>query len=215
MNNDLLLDLRDLKTYFFTSDGVAKAVDGVSYQLHRGETLGVVGESGCGKSVTALSILRLVPDPPGRTVGGEILFEGSDLLKLSRAEMRRIRGNRVASVDPKTMAIKEYTLPDAAARPRRIALTSDDVVWYTDFARGYLGRFDPKTGAIKEWASPGGPKSQPYGIATEKDIVWYSESAVTPNTQRLLVSLEATGAARYLPSRETTWQATQSISSVP
>ncbi|HZC14974.1 MAG TPA: ATP-binding cassette domain-containing protein, partial [Thermoleophilaceae bacterium] len=65
MNNDLLLDLRDLKTYFFTSDGVSKAVDGVSYQLHRGETLGVVGESGCGKSVTALSILRLVPDPPG------------------------------------------------------------------------------------------------------------------------------------------------------
>jgi virginiamycin B lyase len=80
------------------------------------------------------------------------------------------------------MAIKEYTLPDAEARPRRIALTSDDVVWYTDYARGYLGRFDPKTGAVKEWPSPGGPKSQPYGIATEKDIVWYSESAVTPNT---------------------------------
>ena len=78
MDNDLLLDLRDLKTYFFTSDGVSKAVDGVSYQLHRGETLGVVGESGCGKSVTALSILRLVPDPPGRTVGGEIVFEGTE-----------------------------------------------------------------------------------------------------------------------------------------
>ena len=73
-------------------------------------------------------------------------------------------------------------MPDPAARPRRIALTSDDVVWYTDFARGYLGRFDPRTGAVKEWLSPSGASSQPYGIATEKDIVWYSESAVTPNT---------------------------------
>jgi virginiamycin B lyase len=85
-------------------------------------------------------------------------------------------------VDPETMKITEYPLPDPAARPRRIALTSDDVVWYTDFARGYLGRFDPRTGAVKEWASPSGLTSQPYGIATDKDIVWYSESAVTPNT---------------------------------
>ena len=66
--------------------------------------------------------------------------------------------------------------------PPYTSLTPDDVVWYTDYARGYLGRFDPKTGAVKEWPSPSGPKSQPYGIATEKDIVWYSESAVTPNT---------------------------------
>jgi ABC-type dipeptide/oligopeptide/nickel transport system ATPase component len=112
MNNDILLDLRDLKTYFFTSDGVSKAVDGVSYQLHRGETLGVVGESGCGKSVTALSILRLVPDPPGRTVGGEIMFEGSDLLKLSRAEMRRIRGNEISMIfqEPMTSLNPVFTI---------------------------------------------------------------------------------------------------------
>jgi oligopeptide/dipeptide ABC transporter ATP-binding protein len=112
MNNDLLLDLRDLKTYFFTSDGVAKAVDGVSYRLHRGETLGVVGESGCGKSVTALSILRLVPDPPGRTVGGEIIFEGQDLLKLSRAEIRRIRGNEIAMIfqEPMTSLNPVFTI---------------------------------------------------------------------------------------------------------
>ncbi len=112
MNNDLLLDLRDLKTYFFTSDGVAKAVDGVSYQLHRGETLGVVGESGCGKSVTALSILRLVPDPPGRTVGGEIVFEGQDLLKFSRAEMRRIRGNEISMIfqEPMTSLNPVFTI---------------------------------------------------------------------------------------------------------
>ena len=112
MNNDVLLDLRDLKTSFFTSDGVAKAVDGVSYQLHRGETLGVVGESGCGKSVTALSILRLVPDPPGRTVGGEIIFEGTNLLKLSRAEMRRIRGNEISMIfqEPMTSLNPVFTI---------------------------------------------------------------------------------------------------------
>jgi oligopeptide/dipeptide ABC transporter ATP-binding protein len=112
MNNDVLLDLRDLKTYFFTSDGVSKAVDGVSYQLHRGETLGVVGESGCGKSVTALSILRLVPDPPGRTVGGEIMFEGTNLLKLSRSEMRRIRGNEISMIfqEPMTSLNPVFTI---------------------------------------------------------------------------------------------------------
>ena len=92
------------------------------------------------------------------------------------------RGNRIASVDPTSMAIKEITLPSADARPRRIALTQDDVVWYTDYARGYLGRYDPKTGSIREFPSPGGRESQPYGIATVGDAVWYSESAVRPNT---------------------------------
>jgi virginiamycin B lyase len=80
------------------------------------------------------------------------------------------------------MAIKEISLPSADARPRRIALTPDDVVWYTDYARGYLGRYDPKTGSIREFPSPGGRESQPYGIATVGDAVWYSESAVRPNT---------------------------------
>ena len=112
MNDDVLLDLRNLQTYFFTSDGLAKAVDGVSYQLHRGETLGVVGESGCGKSVSALSVLRLVPDPPGRIVGGEIMFEGTNLLKLSRAEMRRIRGNEIAMIfqEPMTSLNPVFTI---------------------------------------------------------------------------------------------------------
>jgi virginiamycin B lyase len=80
------------------------------------------------------------------------------------------------------MQIKEYTLPNPAARPRRIALTPDDVVWYSDFARGYLGRFDPATGAVKEWPSPGGRESQPYGIAVTGGAIWYSESSVRPNT---------------------------------
>ncbi len=93
-----LLEINDLRTYFFTEDGTVRAVDGVTWDLEEGQTLGLVGESGCGKSVTALSILRLIPNPPGRIVDGEILFEGQDLLKISNAEMRHIRGNRIAMV---------------------------------------------------------------------------------------------------------------------
>jgi virginiamycin B lyase len=90
--------------------------------------------------------------------------------------------NKVASIDPATMAIREYALPQTEARPRRIAVTPNDIIWYTDYARGYLGRFDPETGGVKEYASPGGPQSQPYGIAIAKGAVWYSESGVRPNT---------------------------------
>ena len=93
-----LLSVRNLKTYFYTDEGVVKAVDGLSYDLAKGETLGIVGESGCGKSVHALSIMRLIPSPPGKTVDGQILFEGKDLLKLSDEEMRHIRGNRIAMI---------------------------------------------------------------------------------------------------------------------
>ncbi|GBD11727.1 Oligopeptide transport ATP-binding protein OppD [bacterium HR23] len=93
-----LLEVKDLRTYFFTQDGVVKAVDGVSYDLQEGETVGLVGESGSGKSVSALSILRLVASPPGRIVGGEVWFEGQNLLKLDEEEMRHIRGNRIAMV---------------------------------------------------------------------------------------------------------------------
>ena len=94
--SEVLLDVRGLKTHFFTDDGVSPAVDGVDLHVHRGETLGIVGESGCGKSVTALSIMRLIPTPPGRIVGGEILLEGADLLALSADQMRQIRGNRIS-----------------------------------------------------------------------------------------------------------------------
>jgi len=93
-----LLEVRDLKTHFFTQEGVVKAVDGVSYDLEEGETLGLVGESGCGKSVSALSIMRLIPDPPGKTVGGEVIFEGQDLLKLPDSQMRRVRGKQISMV---------------------------------------------------------------------------------------------------------------------
>ncbi len=93
-----VLQVEDLQTHFFTAIGTVRAVDGVSYSLRPGETLGVVGESGCGKSVSALSILRLVANPPGRIVGGTIRFEGKNLLELSEAEMEKIRGNDISMI---------------------------------------------------------------------------------------------------------------------
>ena len=93
-----VLEIDDLRTHFDTRDGVVRAVDGVSLQLQRGETLGVVGESGCGKSVTALSILGLIPRPPGRFASGAIRFEGRDLLGLSPAELRKVRGNDISMI---------------------------------------------------------------------------------------------------------------------
>ena len=93
-----LLEVNDLATYFFTADGVVKAVDGISYHIDERESVAIVGESGSGKSVSALSVMRLVASPPGRVVHGEVIFEGRDLLKLSEAEMRHIRGNEIAMV---------------------------------------------------------------------------------------------------------------------
>jgi oligopeptide transport system ATP-binding protein len=99
-----LLDVKNLKTQFFTQDGVVKAVDDVSFNILPGETLGVVGESGCGKSITAMSIMRLIPSPPGRIVNGSITFQGEDILAMSDAEIRSIRGNQIAMIfqDPMT-----------------------------------------------------------------------------------------------------------------
>ena len=93
-----LLQVKNLKTYFHTEDGVVKAVDGISYSLEAGETMGLVGESGCGKTVSALSLMRLVPEPPGKIVEGEVLLEGEDLLKLGKDRMRRRRGKDIAMV---------------------------------------------------------------------------------------------------------------------
>ena len=99
-----LLEVKNLRTYFETDDGIVKAVDDISFQLKRGETLGIVGESGSGKSVTNLSIIRLVPNPPGKIVSGEVIFNGSDLLLLSNEAIRKIRGRRIAMIfqDPMT-----------------------------------------------------------------------------------------------------------------
>jgi len=102
--NGALLRLSNLKTYFRTEDGMVKAVDDVSFELKKGETLGIVGESGSGKSVTNLSVMRLIPEPPGKIVGGEIIFDGTDVRALSLDEMRKIRGKRIAMIfqDPMT-----------------------------------------------------------------------------------------------------------------
>jgi oligopeptide transport system ATP-binding protein len=93
-----ILEIKDLRTYFYVTDGELRAVDGLSYHVDKGQCVAIVGESACGKSVSALSVMRLIPYPPGIIVGGEITFEGKDLLKLSEEEMRHIRGNRIAMV---------------------------------------------------------------------------------------------------------------------
>ncbi|MDE0914532.1 MAG: ABC transporter ATP-binding protein [Planctomycetota bacterium] len=110
--NTPLLELRELKTHFRVDEGLARAVDGVSYSLREGETLGVVGESGCGKSVTALSIMGLVPMPPGLNAGGEILFRGENLLDRSEEQMRAIRGNEIAMIfqEPMTALNPVFTV---------------------------------------------------------------------------------------------------------
>src|ERR687894_451485 len=102
--NGSILSVKDLKTYFQTEDGVVKAVDGISFELKRGETLGIVGESGSGKSVTNLSVIRLIPSPPGKIVSGEVLFHGQDILALPEDEVRKIRGKRISMIfqDPMT-----------------------------------------------------------------------------------------------------------------
>ncbi|SMC16724.1 oligopeptide transport system ATP-binding protein [Desulfacinum hydrothermale DSM 13146] len=112
-----LLDIQHLKTHFATFEGVARAVDDVSFHLDRGEVLGVVGESGCGKSVTAQSIMRLIPEPPGKIVGGHIWFDGMDLTTLDPAAMRRIRGDRIAMIfqEPMTSLNPVYTIGDQIA----------------------------------------------------------------------------------------------------
>jgi len=113
-NLETLLQVRDLRTYFFTLSGVVRAVDGVSFDLAPGETLGLVGESGCGKSVTALSIMRILPEPAGRIAGGSILFRGKDLTVLPEKEMEKIRGEKIAMVyqEPMTALNPAFTIGD-------------------------------------------------------------------------------------------------------
>lgn len=118
---DPLLEVRNLKTYFFTDDGVVKAVDGVDFTVGRGEVLGLVGESGCGKSVTSLSIMRLI-GIPGKVVAGEILFEGRDLLKLSESEMVQMRGNRISMIfqQPQSSLNPVFKIADQVAEVLQI-----------------------------------------------------------------------------------------------
>ncbi len=111
---EMLLEVRDLKTYFYTEDGVVPAVDGVTFSVEKGETIGIVGESGCGKSVTSLSVMRLIPNPPGKIIDGEITFEGESILEKNEAQMRHIRGNEISMIfqEPMTSLNPVFTIGD-------------------------------------------------------------------------------------------------------
>jgi len=117
-----LLDVKGLKTHFFTDEGVVRAVDGVDLYINKGETLGVVGESGCGKSVTALSIMRLIPQPPGRIVEGQIVYNGRNLIDLSNAQMRKIRGKEISMIfqEPMTSLNPVFTVGEQIAEAIRL-----------------------------------------------------------------------------------------------
>jgi len=121
-NSQPLIDVRDLKTHFYVRGGVARAVDGVTFSIDPGKTLGMVGESGCGKSVTALSLLRLVPDPPGKIVAGEIRMRGESLLDLPEKEMRKIRGNAISMIfqEPMTSLNPVFTIGSQISEVFRI-----------------------------------------------------------------------------------------------
>ena len=122
-----LLEVRNLQTHFNTGNGVVKAVDGVSFDVREGETVAIVGESGSGKSVTAMSVLRLIPNPPGQIVGGEILFDGKDLLHVQESEMRDIRGNRIAMIfqEPMTSLNPVLTIGRQVGEPIEIHQSLD------------------------------------------------------------------------------------------
>ncbi|WP_144554992.1 ABC transporter ATP-binding protein [Bacillus sp. X1(2014)] len=109
--NNPILEVKGLKTHFFTKHGVSKAVDGIDFTLRKGETLGIVGESGCGKSMTSLSILRLIPSPPGKIAGGQVLYKGKDLVTLSEDEMRKIRGNEISMIFQEPMTSLNPVIP--------------------------------------------------------------------------------------------------------
>ncbi len=122
MGNENLLEIKSLRTYFYVRGHVAKAVDNVSLAIRSGETLGLVGESGCGKSVTAHSIIRLIPDPPGKIESGEIFFDDQDLLKFSKAQMRKIRGNRISMIfqEPMTSLNPVFSVGDQVGEVIRL-----------------------------------------------------------------------------------------------
>ena len=118
----IVLEVKDLHAYLYTRWGVVRAVDGVSFALREGETLGLVGESGCGKTMTGLSVLRLLPEPAGRIVQGQVLLEGEDLVTKSEAEMRRVRGRRISMIlqDPQTSLNPVFTIGDQLVEALRM-----------------------------------------------------------------------------------------------
>ena len=154
---------RDPHTLIFDRQGI------VWFTVQAGNFIGKLDPA------TGTVTLKQSPTPNSRPYGIVIMSNGTPVFDLFGT-------NKIGTIDPKTMAITEYMLPDGA-RPRRIAVDKSDIVWYTDYQRGFLGRLDLKTKAVKEFASPGGARSQPYGISvTDDGAIWYSESGVQPNT---------------------------------
>jgi ABC-type dipeptide/oligopeptide/nickel transport system ATPase component len=118
LQKEKLLEVKGLQTFFYTEEGTVKAVDGLSYHVDKGECVGLVGESACGKSVSAMSVLRLITNPPGVLVGGEILFNGEDLLQASEARMRDIRGNHIAMIfQEPTTSLNQDVLEPVTTEP--------------------------------------------------------------------------------------------------
>jgi len=146
---ETILRIHDLKTYFYTYAGVVRALEGIDLDICKGETIGLVGETGCGKSVTSLSIMRLVPDPPGRIVGGEIIFKGEDLLKKSEEEMQRIRGSRITMVfqDPMTFMNPVLTVRDQVSEVITLHqdLAREAVQTKMDELQEKIGQIDPSS----------------------------------------------------------------------
>ncbi|MEH7452711.1 ABC transporter ATP-binding protein [Gottfriedia acidiceleris] len=120
--DETILDVKNLQTYFYTDEGISKAVNGISFKLKKGETLGIVGESGSGKSITSLSLLRLIPSPPGKITGGSILFKGEDLLAKTEKQMRSIRGNEISMIfqEPMTSLNPVYSAGEQIAEAIRL-----------------------------------------------------------------------------------------------
>jgi oligopeptide transport system ATP-binding protein len=124
---DPLLQVRDLEVAFYTKDGVVRAVNGISYDVAPGDTLGIVGESGCGKSVSSMSMLRLIPEPPGKIEGGQVLFEGRDLLKMKTSEMHQVRGRQIAMIfqDPMSSLNPVMTIGNQIAEAMQVNLGTE------------------------------------------------------------------------------------------
>lgn len=146
---ETILQIRNLKTYFYTYAGVVRALEGIDLDVYKGETIGLVGETGCGKSVTSLSIMRLVPDPPGRIVGGEIIFKGDDLLKKSEEQMQSIRGSQITMVfqDPMTFINPVLNVGDQVSEVITLHqdLAREAVQTKIDEIQEQIARIDPSS----------------------------------------------------------------------
>lgn len=142
-DNGTLLSVKNLSTHFFTEEGVVKAVQDVSFSIKRSRTFGLVGESGCGKSVTALSIMRLLPAPQGKIVGGEIVFEGRNLTALSENQMRQIRGEAIAMIfqEPQTSLNPVYTVGNQIAEAIKLHQKKSSKEAWAPHLLGSSGRF--------------------------------------------------------------------------